>query len=179
MFISEVLDDRSNLEKLVGYPIRGMSYPYGTFNDEIVHEIKLLGMEYARTCIDDSNFGIPQDFMKWSPTCHHGNKLMDKLNFFKHPHPWTVMPLFYIWGHSFEFHRNNNWELIEQFCEAAAFEDEVWYATNIEIKDYITALKNLVFSVDRKIIYNPSGLSVWISVDKKPIEIKPLQTLRL
>lgn len=178
MLIYEVLEDKKNLEKLVGYPVRGMSYPFGVFDDTIVDSIKLLGMEYSRTCIDDPGFSVPRDFLRWTPTCHH-NFAMNKLDHFRNPEPWVVMPLFYVWGHSFEFYRNNNWEIIEEFCKEASHDDNVWYATNIEIKDYITALRCLVFSGDRNLIYNPSGISVWLSLDKEPIEIKPLQTLVL
>ncbi len=177
--LHEVLEDKSNLEKLVGYPVRGMSYPYGAYNEEIIRNCRLLGMEYARTCEDNPRFSIPGDFMKWGPTCHHNNGIMDKLEFFKNPAPRVVMPLFYIWGHSQEFHRMNNWELMEEFCKAASHDEEVWYATNIEIKDYITALRGLVFSADQRIVHNPWGQSVWISADKEPVEIKPLQTVSL
>lgn len=179
MLIYEVLEDKRNLERLVGYPVRGMSYPYGVFDDTIVESIRMLGMEYSRTCIDDPRFSIPRDFLRWSPTCHH-DRAMSKLEYFQDPEPWVVMPLFYVWGHSFEFYRNNNnWETIEAFCKAVSYDDNVWYATNIEIKDYITALRGLVFSADRTIIYNPSGISVWLSVDKEPLEIKPVQTVTL
>lgn len=87
--------------------------------------------------------------------------------------------LLYIWGHSYEFDRDNTWDRMEEFCKKAANNEEVWYATNIEIKDYITALRNLIFSADRKIIFNPSCLPVWISVDKEAVCIEAGQTLYL
>ena len=179
MLVHEIMKDRKNLEDLVGYPVRGMSYPFGAFDDVVVESARTLGMEYSRTCIDNPYFGIPRDFLMWNPTCHHSNA-MSKLEHFQNPNPWEVMHLFYVWGHSFEFYRDNdNWTPIEEFCKRVSHDENVWYATNVEIKDYITALRGLVFSADRHIIYNPSGLSVWISVDKEPAEIKPLQTLVL
>ena len=44
---------------------------------------------------------------------------------------------------------------------------------NIEIYDYVTACRNLMVSVDGTKIYNPSNISVWVSADDKPVEIKP------
>ena len=35
--------------------------------------------------------------------------------------------------------------------------DDVWYATNIEICDYLTGFQNLVMSVDSNYIYNPTA----------------------
>jgi len=73
--------------------------------------------------------------------------------------------LFYVWGHTFEFERNNNWERMDRFMEKVAKQDDVWYATNGEIYDYVNAYENLVFSADGKRIYNPSKMSVWVEID--------------
>ena len=53
------------------------------------------------------------------------------------------MPLFYIWGHSFEFDRENTWDLIGQLAEKLADAKDIWYATNGQIEGYITALRSL------------------------------------
>ena len=37
----------------------------------------------------------------------------------------------------------------------------MWYATNIEIYDYIKAYESLITSVDKKVIYNLNGIDVW------------------
>ena len=41
--------------------------------------------------------------------------------------------VFYVWGHSYEFHDNDNWYIIEDFCRKMADKDDIWYATNMEI----------------------------------------------
>ena len=79
------------------------------------------------------------------------------------------MPLFYVWGHSFEFPRDNNWERFEDFCKAASGDPDVWYATNIEIYDYVMALRALRFSADRTMVYNPTATDVWIDVEKQTV----------
>ena len=66
----EVLEDRRNLEELVGYPVRGMSYPFGPYNQKVIDTIRSLGIEYARTIQDTHTFGIPDDFLAWHPTMH-------------------------------------------------------------------------------------------------------------
>ena len=32
----EVMEDRKNLERLVGYPVTGMAYPFGTYDDTVI-----------------------------------------------------------------------------------------------------------------------------------------------
>lgn len=44
-----------------------------------------------------------------------------------------------MWGHSYEFENNNNWDILKNFCKTAGGREDIWYATNIEICDYISA----------------------------------------
>lgn len=177
--VEEILEDRKRLEAYAGYPVRGMSYPFGDYNDELLAVLPRLGIEYSRTVQDHGRFLPPTDFLAWHPTCHHKGGILDKLKRFENCHPWEKMPLFYIWGHSYEFERENNWKLIEDFCKAASGNPEVWYATNIDIMDYILAMRNLKFSVGNTQAYNPSCLGIWIGVDGEAAEIKAGELLTL
>ncbi|MHB8062182.1 MAG: polysaccharide deacetylase family protein [Ruminiclostridium sp.] len=177
--VEEIWEDRRELERLSGYPIRGMSYPFGEYDDACIKSLEVLGIEYSRTVNSTDNFLFPSNFLEWNPTCHHNGDIMDKLNAFKNQSSWARLPLFYIWGHSYEFERQNNWSLIEEFCEAVAFDTEVWYATNIEIKDYISAVRSLVFDVNQTIVYNPTAISVWLRAGENILEVKPGKTMIL
>ena len=75
--------------------------------------------------------------------------------------------LFYVWGHSYEFDNDNNWEVIEHFAKYAGKREDIWYATNIEIYDYVKAYESLQTSYDKKIIHNPSAIDVWAQIDKE------------
>lgn len=168
--------DRKNLEKLCGYTIRGLSYPNGmvSIEDRIENLCKMCGMKYGRATECKTDFRLPKDFLCWYPTAHHsGNieELFDKLLNVRDF--WLNMPLMYVWGHSYEFDRNNNWELIENFCKKAGGNGDVWYATNIEIYDYVTASRSIDYGLDYHTAYNPSAISVWITVNGKPVELKP------
>ena len=57
--------------------------------------------------------------------------------------------------------------------------DEVWYDTNIEIFDYVTAYRSLVFSADNTRVYNPTLIEVWFDIDGKLYSIKSGETLEL
>ena len=45
-----------------------------------------------------------------------------------------------------KFERNNNWEVMEEFCEMIGHRDDIWYATNIEIVDYNEAFDSFRYS---------------------------------
>ena len=74
--------------------------------------------------------------------------------------------LMYVWGHSYEFTNDNNWEVIEDFCKLMGGHDDIWYATNIEIIDYMEVLNRLKFSANGEKVYNPSVQSAWLVVDR-------------
>ena len=171
----EMLEDKKRLEAACGYPVRGMSYPNGIVNEDVLTCLKACGFVYARTAGSSENFKLPEDFMQWTGTCHHSHDIIGKIEQFRTA--YYALPLFYIWGHSFELPRNtanNSWAMMEEFCDkfTATFEDSVWYATNIEIYDYVTALRRVSLSADRTMIYNPSAETLWFEVDGAPVEIK-------
>lgn len=172
MVVDELLEDRKRLEKLVDYPVRGMSYPYGTYSQEIMAPLKSVGIEYSRTVHSTKQFDIPLNFMEWHPTCHHSEDLHNVWERFTTEGPSQKLRLCYIWGHSYEFAQQSNWELIETFCQKAGGHSDVWYATNIEIYDYVIALQSLKLSADRTMIRNLSAMDVWVSINNEPVRIK-------
>lgn len=175
----EVIENRRALEPLAGYPLRGMSYPYGDFNDDVIALIRALGVEYSRTTCSTGKFDIPDDFLRWNPTCHHNGVGTLWEEFIDNRYAEHKPLLFYLWGHSYEFDRDGNWDAIEQFCAKAGGRDDVWYATNIEIVDYINAMYALKFSADRALVRNVSPIDVYISVNGKPECIRANAVTRL
>lgn len=167
----EILEDRKNLEQIIGYPVRGLSYPNGSFNSRIKELLPHLGIEYARTVREHNGFALPEDLLAWDATCHHKHHLMDFAREFAGLSKKQYLYMMYVWGHSYEFDKDNNWEIIEEFCEFISGRDDIWYATNIEIVDYLKAVDNLKFTANGDLVYNPAALSVWLSVNDKITQI--------
>lgn len=168
LILQEILEDKKNLEDAAGYVVRGMSYPYGQVDERIIRLAKSCGMLYSRTTVSTRGFALPEDFMRWHPTCHHSDDLPALWERFMRYRTDTPA-LFYLWGHSYEFDRNGNWDVIERFCDEAAGDPGIWYATNVEIRDYVTALRRLEFSTDQTMVLNTSCLPVWIEVNGAPM----------
>ena len=164
--ITEVIDDRRDIEKKYGVLARGMAYPFGRYNDEVIRVLKECGICYARTTQNTSSFAFPEKWLAWHPTCHHRHpNLMEMAEKFVGLKSRYVGEnwMFYVWGHAFEFDDQNNWEVIEKFAEYIGGKDDIWYATNIEIYDYVKAYENLQTSVDKTIVHNPSAIEVWFA----------------
>jgi len=192
--IRDVLDCRLELEEKCDSIIRGMAYPdtgitlmgnFGTY--EMVKQYLIeLDIAYSRSLGGDNNsFMLPADFHAWMPTAHHNNpRIMEFIDEFlkldistKTYHARRVPRLMYIWGHSHEFDRNDNWDHMEDICKKLANNDEIWYATNIEIYDYVEAYKSLKYSADGHRIYNPTLFTMWLDVDGTLYSVKSGETI--
>ena len=160
----EILEDKKGWESVTGSPVRGHAYPNGSYSEEVKRIFKDAGIAYARTVKETQDFGLPADWMEWEATCHHNHNLMQLAERFAECNNGHYIRLMYVWGHSYEFDNDDNWELIEQFCEYISGREDIWYATNIEIKDYMDAWERLQFASDGSFVHNPSALDVWICV---------------
>ena len=170
----ELLEDRKGLEKWTGQIVRGHAYPNGSYSEEIKQLYRQLGVAYARVVETVPDFALPKDPLEWHATCHHDDpKLMEYAEFFADFQKRQYLKLMYVWGHSYEFDNNDNWDVIENFCKYMGGRDDIWYATNIEIIDYMDAAKRLQFSANYERVYNPNACSVWLQLNSdKCVEIK-------
>lgn len=192
----EMYNDKLEIEKVFGVPVRGIAYPNGSCDDRCVETAKNLGIVYGRIAADkysavtstetnakyaegpillgdETGFGMPEDYMRWLPTCHHNHNLKKFGEKFMLLKKKQYLYMMYVWGHSFEFERNNNWNIIEEFCEMISGQDDIWYATNIEIVDYNEVFNRLQFAADNSFVHNPSAASAWLMVnDDRCVEVK-------
>lgn len=187
--IQDVLSDRLELEKLFGGIIRGMAYPdsgvtkihTGTSYENIRQILRDLGIVYSRSLAgDNDSFLLPEDWYNWIPTAHHNNpqvlEFAEKFVAFDYEKLYSASRfprLFYLWGHSYEFDNNDNWDRIEAILEIIAGKDDTWYPTNIALWEYVHAYESLVYSADSTRVYNPTLTEVWFNVDGTDYSVKP------
>ncbi len=193
--IAEVLDCRREMERRFGVIVRGMAYPNSGITHfspvadyaEVRGYLASLGIAYARTLAGDNDgFYLPADWYAWTPSSHHENpRIFEYIERFLSLTPEKRrgdggMPrLMYIWGHSFEFGRNGNWDRMEKICGLLGGNGDIWYATNIEICDYVKAYLSLVRSADGSIIRNPTVTDVYLCADDENVCVPAGGTLTL
>ena len=177
--IYEIMEDRKNIAQDYKTTARGMAYPFGTYDDRVLRILKDCGICYSRTTKSTHNFNFPTNWLTLHPTCHHNDERLMELadRFVNEPERFAQSRMFYLWGHSYEFDNNDNWSVIEEFAKFIGNRDDIWYATNIEIYDYVTAYKSLQVSVDKKIIHNPSAIDIWFTEQDKDYKIGPGETI--
>ena len=184
--ISEIIEDRKELERLMGYTVRGMAYPFGNTNENVIEAMDGLGIEYARTVGDTYTFDIPKDFLRWQPTMHqfakafwepnkpetdaqemaHFNKVISNFLLTKE------LAVLDIWGHSWEMGTDENkWKETEKFFKLLSDNPTIYYTTQIGLVDYINAFRNLKFSVDKKLVTNTSALNIDIQINTKIFKV--------
>lgn len=176
--VKEILEDRQALEELTGEIVCGHAYPNGSYSPEIKTLLPSLGIHYARTATDTGLYTHPQDFYEWNPTCHHNNRLMYHAKEFLSFDLPQFQYLFYVWGHSYEFDRDNNWDVIEEFCKMIGGREDIWYATNAEVVHYLMAVKQVHTSVDEKLLFNGSGQDIYLIRNGENILLHPGELFR-
>lgn len=176
----EILEDRKNIEAQYGTLARGMAYPQGTYNDMVVDALASAGICYSRTVKATEKFGFPENWLTLHPTCHHKHpRLMELAKKFVEEAPRYAAHnwMFYLWGHSYEFDNDDNWNVMEEFAAYVGGRDDIWYATNIEIYDYVKAYEALQVSVDETIVHNPTTTDVWFHLNGQTHRIRGGETL--
>ena len=56
----EILEDRKKLEEIMGYPVRGLAYPNGSYTQEICDLLPGLGIRYGRIVGNSDGFALPE-----------------------------------------------------------------------------------------------------------------------
>lgn len=191
--IREVLDCRIALENTFDCMIRGMAYPDTTqFGVGCEYEtarayLRALDIDYCRTAGGDNfDFELPADWYQWMPSVKSQNPdVMEYVRRFvalKEDELYIAMRqprLFSMWGHSYEFENDQNWDVLERVCAEIGGRDDTWYATNGEIYDYVQAWESLKYSADHRRVYNPTATDVWMSVDGTVYCVRSGETLVL
>ncbi len=193
-FVQDILTCRTELEKRFNILVRGSAYAdsgitnfrTGNSYEKIKSILTDLGVVYARSLGgDNSSFKLPNDWHAWVPTVHHVNpaaleyaqKFVDltlpDYNAGRSP------KLFFLWGHAYEYERKGKWELCEELCKTLGNKEDTWYATNMEIYEYVNAFNSLVFSADENKVYNPTLYELWLESGGKTYSIKSGETLVL
>ncbi len=184
--IKEVLDGRQEIEDFFGKIIRGFAYPDRcATTPEIMNYLKELDIAYARTAGGEKgSFNLPDQWLCWMPTVKHTDpKLMEYAEKFVVEDPRkkyfaSADPmLFYVWGHSTEL--DGKWEILEELCSLLSKDKNIWYATNMEIYEYVTAYKALIFNVSNTLVTNPTLHTVYFETEKNAYKVNPGETIEI
>lgn len=173
----QIGEDVKALSLAFDTPIYGFVAPFGKFDERVTETVKKYGLKYCRSTEKCYDFSLPEDFYSWKPAPHFAyysteeGKQMIK-DFFACE---NEMPLFDIWGHSFELNLYNEKEdekfsgirdrftYFDNLCKTLSGNDDTWYATNIEIYDYVTAMRKA--KVSDTYIDNPTDTELYFNVN--------------
>lgn len=137
-----VRDSMDYLSSLWGNEVAGMAFPGGEYTEAHIKELETLGVLYARTTKCTYSFELPQRLLETHITCQYAAEEIDRLiKFFCEPDKDGELKIFHIMGHSYELTQQDhrwNWEAFEKICMTLSGRDDIWYATNGEIADFLS-----------------------------------------
>lgn len=172
----ELVRAKAELETIVHEPVRGLAWPVSYAERDTAQAAEFAracGFCYGRTTRRTySCQGIPNDFMAWDAACSFVQpELAGVLEQFAEPtEPATYREpcLLYVWGHGYEATGRSAWGTLERMLDTVAGREDTWYATNIEVYDYVQAARSVVYSATGEYLFNPSRTDVWFMIDHEP-----------
>jgi hypothetical protein len=177
----EVADDQKALEDLVGAPVRGLAYPFGSYDERVIGRLSALGLLYGRTTHTTARFGLPARPLALGTSCHHNQALELGARFLEHD--GSEMALLCVWGHSFEFDgflsadRRKDWGYLETFCRLVQGQPDVYYATTFDMLDYLMAARALAGSSVSGRARNEAHRAVWLTHAGRSLVLGPGEVL--
>ena len=121
---TEVFDGRKQLQDFFGQEITGFVYPYGDTNPEVAKIVRDAGHVYARGTGSKTPCFPPVDPLCFTPDCHHA-----AVDFWTRYENAKAIgsPVFYFWGHAYEFVTEEDWKLYEtKLARFNSDPDAVW-----------------------------------------------------
>jgi peptidoglycan/xylan/chitin deacetylase (PgdA/CDA1 family) len=176
---TEIGFDRDMLSQISGGDVRGHAYPFGARNTKVIEVLRELGLVYARTADQTRGFPLPADPLVWRPTCHHSAAGGLAEAFFAKPD--TELSLFFIFGHSWELDAGeptNSWAYMESLAQTLGGRSDIWYATAIEVADYVRAMCSVQPSLAEESLQNRSGTDLWLRGEQSVILLPAGGTVR-
>lgn len=165
---------RDELEEVFGKgSIKSFVWPFGDQKNESLHAaLAADGYNSIRKTgvLDDSTgFSFPADRMAWSYNANNTNLLETMEKYENYPDDGELK--FFSFGvHSYDFERDNNWDVLEKFAEKYGNRpDDYYYATVSDLLEYEDAVKALKVT-DTEII-NDSNKEIFLTVDGKKISV--------
>ncbi len=162
----DLLMDRRKLEDMFGPFVRGLAYPYCSYNRDVIELARLAGFVYGRVVEDDRSMKLPAPgtWLEWRPTCHLNDPDAAGLMkwFANEPNLYYHGWLFYAWAHSFDFLEGDRFAELEEKFKTIANRPDIWYATNLEVYEYTEAFRSLIYSADSTVVHNPTSIPVYL-----------------
>ena len=126
----EFLGNREDIKQLFGVSPIGAAYPFNTYDERCIKLLRENGFLFSRAGKSTHSFDVQPEFLAYDPTCHHNDDALFELaEKFINLTP-DKPQIFYIWGHSYEFESDRNWDRIETLCKMLGGRDDIFYGTN-------------------------------------------------
>lgn len=177
--ITDISEGKAWLDSMTCKDTKGFVWPYKDPQRQELYDYlrsDISGVKYVRPVTTkygtDAEFDPPEDFYNWEFSTHHkfiateGPKFLNLSDDGK-------LKLFAVWGHAYEFASTTNsttgvvtpatWYLIQNFADSVKDRTDIWKATNIEVCEYITALRNA--EITSTYIKNSSDVDLYVKID--------------
>ena len=162
--LHEMVEDRDNLETMFDTKVLGFAVPFDYYSQLIEDCVRIAGFDYARISETSLSYKPCEDYYRWKAGIFH---LAPELETFVQGFVDTdeELALCQIVGHSYDLDAVHGWDRMEKLLDLVAAQDNIWFATNIELVRYLQAIRKA--DVTGEHIDNQSDMDLWYNIDGK------------
>ena len=124
------------LQDIVGYPVNGMAYPGGCYNEHLLDVMrKNTTIKYSRSAAFYAGLNMPEEPLTWHQFWWGDpNQKLDQIIDEFLNYSGDEKKVLAIWGHSYELDGIDGlYEIWEKRFAKLANRDDIFYGTNIEV----------------------------------------------
>jgi peptidoglycan/xylan/chitin deacetylase (PgdA/CDA1 family) len=127
---NEIALDRKLLSAVYGKNIKGMAYPYGTYDERVLKILKRCGIQYARTIKNTPDFTPQEDLLQLKANCCFTNPDLDAIIDRFLASESDKKQVLYIWGHTYQLGVDMSWADFEEVCKRLSSVKGLTFETN-------------------------------------------------
>lgn len=171
----ELTEDKKNLAAWFQREIKGFAYPFGPYNEITTQCVKEAGFTYARIGEETEDYSFSKNPLIWKASFYH---IVPGLENFVHKFSESIdeLALCQIVGHTYEFDVYNMWDKIEKILSFISKEKDIWFASTIDIVEYLEAMKKIEIT-NQKII-NHSEKDLWFEINENIHKVNKLSDFK-
>lgn len=137
----QMLEDKTNLERMFGREVKGFAVPFDYYDERIANCTIKCGFEYSRMSKCSGLYKPCFDWYHWKSGIYHIDSYLTNyvVGFLNTDEELAVCQIV---GHSYDLDAENLWGTMELILAAVSSRTDIWLCTNLELVEFLKTISS-------------------------------------